>query len=187
MVVHHSYLIYKLLNRHYIYFFYLHYKLENLINIFAFKKTLYLLTCLVKFSSFFKPTIFLELSSFDYNNVNEHILLSFTLLYCFLLLNSSLKLFLSSSGSEDEFIYSSSTVFNNLSWSEREIGEMHNINFFEKIDSRHLLLDYSLNGNPMLKTYSLVGYVEILYNFILSIIQYLATLESKKTNNVFDY
>lgn len=66
---------------------------------------------------------------------------------------------------------------------------MHNITFFEKLDSRHLLLDFSLNGNPMLKSYSIIGYSEILYNFIFSLIQYiyLLMMESIKLNSIFDY
>ena len=66
---------------------------------------------------------------------------------------------------------------------------MHNINFLEKIDSRHLLLDFSLNGSPMLKSYSNLGYTEIIYNSIISLIHYvkIITFESIKTNTSFDY
>lgn len=66
---------------------------------------------------------------------------------------------------------------------------MHDLDFFEKLDSRHLLLDFSFNGSPMKKSYSVVGYLEIIYNFFSSSVHYsdLSLPESIKLNNSFDY
>ena len=82
-----------------------------------------------------------------------------------------------------------SKYFFNASWSEREIGEMHGISFENKFDSRHILLDYSFTGFPMKKNYSLSGYVELVYNFIKTYIEYIKTilLESIKIDNFFDF
>lgn len=113
----------------------------------------------------------------------------FTLMYCIFMLMLSLHLFIFFSGSDADKIFTAGYIYNNLLWSEREISEMHNIIFLEKSDSRHLLLDYSVNGSPMLKNYSVIGYLELLYSFILMIIIYvgLASPESYKLNTVFDY
>lgn len=101
----------------------------------------------------------------------------------------NLKIFLFYIGFEESFIATGSNIFNNLLWSEREINEMHGIEFIYKCDSRHLLLDFSFTGNPMLKSFSVVGYYEIVYNTISSKIDYvkLMLLESTKVDNIFDY
>ena len=66
---------------------------------------------------------------------------------------------------------------------------MHGISFENKFDSRHILLDYSFTGFPMKKNYSLSGYVELVYNFIKTYIEYIKTilLESIKIDNFFDF
>jgi NADH:ubiquinone oxidoreductase subunit C len=41
---------------------------------------------------------------------------------------------------------------------------MLGINFFDKLDSRKLMLDYSFEGNPLLKQFSSIGYDELEYD-----------------------
>lgn len=44
-------------------------------------------------------------------------------------------------------------IYRNSNWLERETSEMYNVFFYKKRDSRKLLLDYTLDINPMLKDY----------------------------------
>lgn len=48
-------------------------------------------------------------------------------------------------------------IYKNSNWLERETSEMYNIFFFNKRDMRKLLLDYTLDVNPMLKDYPTEG------------------------------
>lgn len=190
MTIHLSSLIKKIFKKQPIYFFFEKYYINNYIYIILFNKTLLYLLGLLKNGEFFKPTIFLELSAYDYNTLLESLdLPAYTIIYCIFMYSLSLNFFIFFVGSEDESVITSTFLYNNLYWSEKEITEMHGINFFEKNDSRHLLLDYSFNGNPMLKNYSVSGYVELLYNFIIMILVYIQVLllESIKIENTFDY
>lgn len=137
---------------------------------------------ILKYSIFCRPTIFLELSAFD------NIFCGSTILYCFLLLFFKIRVFFFLKN-ETSFIQTCNFYFFNSTWSEREIEEMHNINFDDKFDSRHLLLDYSFIGFPMQKIFSVSGYFELVYNFIKSYVEYTDTLlqESSKPNNQFDF
>lgn len=48
-------------------------------------------------------------------------------------------------------------IYKNSNWLERETSEMYNIYFKNKRDARKLLLDYTLDINPMLKDYPTEG------------------------------
>lgn len=56
-------------------------------------------------------------------------------------------------------------IFFNANWLEREISEMYNIKFFNKNDTRNLLLEYSKKEAVMLKDYQLEGLNEVYYSF----------------------
>ena len=82
-----------------------------------------------------------------------------------------------------------SPLFQNLSWTEREISEMYGIKFKSKKDNRHLLLDYSFTGFPMLKSFPVSGLVELFYSVTSGVISYqsLGLFESSKIENNFDF
>jgi len=61
--------------------------------------------------------------------------------------------------------YSSSTLFKNAIWLEREFLEMYGPLLDTIYDTRNLLLEYSFTDNPMLKTYPTEGFVDIYYDF----------------------
>lgn len=142
-----------------------------------------LIFSILKFNSFTRPTLFLELSAFDINFKNLNMLL-----HVFLIFNLKLKLYLFCKNMNN-FFFTCSNLFFNSTWSEREISEMHNIEFENKNDSRHIVLDYSFIGNPLKKTYSIIGYTELSYNFITAYIEYVDILlqESIKLENIFDF
>lgn len=82
-----------------------------------------------------------------------------------------------------------SSLFQNLAWTEREIAEMYGIKFKNKKDNRHLLLDYSFTGYPMLKSFPVSGLVELFYSVNSAVISYysLGLFESSKIENNFDF
>jgi NADH dehydrogenase (ubiquinone) Fe-S protein 3 len=62
-------------------------------------------------------------------------------------------------------ILSSTTIFINSNWWEREIWDMFGIWFDNHPDLRRILTDYGFDGFPLRKDFPLIGYSEILYNF----------------------
>jgi len=80
------------------------------------------------------------------------------------------------------------TLFQNITWAEREISEMFGISFGGKKDNRRLLLDFSFIGNPLLKSYPVTGFVEVYYDILKQWIEYnlVLFLEGLKINNGFD-
>lgn len=80
------------------------------------------------------------------------------------------------------------TLFQNITWVEREICEMFGITFLGKKDNRRLLLDFSFIGNPLLKSYPVTGFVEVYYDILKQWIEYNLALflEGVKINNGFD-
>lgn len=58
------------------------------------------------------------------------------------------------------------SVYLNLNWVEREVAEMFGICFMYKLDSRKLLLDYSKQEYPLLKSYPCEGYNEVFYSLL---------------------
>lgn len=79
------------------------------------------------------------------------------------------------------------TLFQNITWAEREISEMFGISFSGKKDNRRLLLDFSFIGNPLLKSYPVTGFVEVYYDVIKQWIEYglALLLEGEKQNAEF--
>ncbi len=63
-------------------------------------------------------------------------------------------------------IKSIDSIYPSANWLEREFSEMFGIFFISKIDARNLLLDYSLNENPLLKVYPSVGLREVSYSIL---------------------
>ena len=68
------------------------------------------------------------------------------------------------------YVYKNKTLnsvahwFLSASWLEREVGEMYGIHFRNQWDSRNLLLEYSFDEHPLLKSFPLTGYEEIRYD-----------------------
>ncbi len=62
-------------------------------------------------------------------------------------------------------LYTSSVLYKNATWLEREFLEMYGTTLNTIYDTRNLLLEYSFTDNPMLKTYPTEGFVDIYYDF----------------------
>lgn len=80
----------------------------------------------------------------------------------------NIKFFFSFSAYYFQKIPSISTFFQNAQWPEREASEMTGAFFYNKIDNRKLLLDYSFIGFPLLKIYPSTGFIELIYSFLTS-------------------
>ena len=61
------------------------------------------------------------------------------------------------------------SLFNSMSWLEREVSEFIGFSFFSKRDNRSLFLWSTLGGLPLSKTFPLVGYWSIVLDNTSSI------------------
>jgi NADH:ubiquinone oxidoreductase subunit C len=64
------------------------------------------------------------------------------------------------------------TSYLNANWVERELIEMYGISMYGKLDSRNLLLDYTMIENPLLKSYPCAGITEVFYNPLEDCVSY---------------
>ena len=62
--------------------------------------------------------------------------------------------------------------FKNFFFLERELREMFGINLTHIKDTRNLLLDYTLNSNPLSKNFPVEGYKEVFLNLFEDKIEY---------------
>ena len=85
-------------------------------------------------------------------------------IYYFFLLKSKIVLLIPHNNNKNK-IRSLDKIYKSSSWLEREVGEMFNISYFNKIDTRRLLLDYSKQENPLLKDYPTEGFNDVYYSF----------------------
>ena len=65
-------------------------------------------------------------------------------------------------------------LYLNSNWLERELVEFFGLIYFDKVDTRNLLLDYNFTSNPLLKSFPTEGYQEIFYNFSSHTLDYTA-------------
>jgi NADH-quinone oxidoreductase subunit C len=112
-------------------------------------------------------TFFLEMYGIDSlaKEKNSNFL---TLIYVYYMYFLNIKFIYGFSAYYNQPINSVSYFFQNAQWPERELSEMYGAFFFNKLDNRRLLLDYSFIGYPMIKIYPTIGFVEIIYSFIFN-------------------
>lgn len=122
---------------------------------------------LFRFNSFFYNTFFIELFGVDnFNHLKKKNFITY--IYIFYMYFYNVKFFFSFSAFYFNKISSISSYFQNAQWPERETAEMVGSFFYNKLDNRKLLLDYSFIGYPLLKIYPSIGFVELMYSFISS-------------------
>lgn len=121
-------------------------------------------TILLRFNSIFYNTMMIELFGVDCKS-NKFCVNSITYIYIYYNLTFREKFFFSYSGFYNTSISSISSFFPNAQWPERELSEMFGILFYNKNDNRRLLLDYLFNGYPLLKSYPVSGWTEIIYSY----------------------
>lgn len=133
----------------------------------------------------------IDMNTFDYNKnfllFNKKKITINCVIYNFFLYKYSLKLNIFTYCSDFKNLNTISNLYNNSLWLERELSEMFNINFKNKLDSRNLLLDYSYIGNPLLKNFPCVGYIELFYNYIDNWVFYTKIILKESIKNEFYY
>ena len=119
---------------------------------------------LLKYSSLFYKTFPIDTTGYDYYSSSLKINNKLYLLNIFFLANWNIKLGIVTPLSTFNFAFPASKFFPGLTWPERELSEMLQLNFFQKIDARRLLLDYAFDGAPLNKQFPSIGYEELEYD-----------------------
>ena len=138
------------------------------LNLIVLNTWFYTFILFIKYNSFFYKTMLIDINTFDYNKDillknNKKVIINCVSYYFFSIIYN-LKLNIFTFSSDLSKLNSISFLFLNSLWLERELSEMFNIYFLNKLDSRNLLLDYSYIGNPLLKNFPSIGNVELFYN-----------------------
>lgn len=63
-------------------------------------------------------------------------------------------------------------LYKSAGWLEREVHDMFGLGFIGNPDLRRLLTDYGFRGQPLKKTFPLVGFIEIRYDYAKKYIVY---------------
>lgn len=137
----------------------------------------YIFLSFIRFSSLFFNNTMIEMVSFENNKVidlNYNSVNNLTVVYNFYFFLLNLQFNLAVLKNFNKSIPSIASLYKIAQWSEREVGEMHGVVFKRKLDNRRLLLDYSFVGYPLLKSFAIMGYVELCFNFTLSWLYYLS-------------
>jgi NADH/F420H2 dehydrogenase subunit C len=127
------------------------------------KNLLIVLNCL-KLHIKYQYKILSCISGVDFLETSINNLYRFSIVYDLLsiIFNTRIKvkIFLN----EISLISSTTSIFCNSNWWEREIWDMFGIWFENHPDLRRILTDYGFDGFPLRKDFPLVGYFEIVYN-----------------------
>jgi len=128
------------------------------------KNIIFVLTCL-KLHLNFQYKLLSCISGIDllYCSLNNNY--RFSIVYDILSLKFNTRLRVKIFLNELSTVLSSTHVFINSNWWEREIWDMFGIWFDNHPDLRRILTDYGFDGFPLRKDFPLIGYSEILYDF----------------------
>ena len=95
---------------------------------------------------------------------------SYVVVYNFhnLFTNSRLFVFTKTFSQSDRYegVGTVSELFSNSSWLEREVAELHGVQFSFKKDLRNLMLQYGDTSNPFRKSFPSIGFRETTYDVI---------------------
>jgi NADH-quinone oxidoreductase subunit C len=86
------------------------------------------------------------------------------LLYVFYLPTYNTRLFIVVDGSTASHLQTGSAYFAGLAWLEREVSEFFGCSILGMRDLRHLLLDYTFAGYPLLNQFPVCGFEELFYD-----------------------
>jgi NADH-quinone oxidoreductase subunit C len=88
----------------------------------------------------------------------------FEVIYQLLSTKINQRIFVKTQVSENDQLPSTTAVFNDANWLEREVWDMYGVRFKEHPDLRRILTDYGFEGHPQRKDFPLTGYVELRYD-----------------------
>merc|ERR1711981_233125 len=102
----------------------------------------------------------IDITAIDFlNNYNR-----FELVYSLLSIRYNSRIFIKVHLNNFFIINTVSNLYLSSNWSEREIWDMFGIFFQDHKDLRRILNNYGFNGYPLLKDFSLTGYVGYRYD-----------------------
>lgn len=142
---------------------------------------LFTLMCLKKHLSY-QYNLLTAISGVDFLKRSYRFCLVYELLSITFNSRIKVKIFL------DEFteVLSSTSIFINADWWEREVWDMFGIYFKNHPDLRRILTDYGFEGHPLKKNFPLQGYSEIRYDLKKKCLYFQAVEFSQNFRN-FDY
>lgn len=126
--------------------------------------------------------ILIDISSVDYPERANR----FELNYHLLSIKYNTRITIKTYTNEITPVESTSSIYSNACWSEREVMDMFGIFFMNNPDLRRILTDYGFEGHPLRKDFPLSGYYEIRYD---DNHKYIVTeqLEVTQEFRLFDY
>ena len=166
--------IFLILEKTNINFFFSNKNYFNSYNIFLNSKKNIQLSYILKNELFLNESSLIENSALDlkyYNNISEYNYIfkkyKNIIFYNYQIYSSKIKLFIYFfyNLNKNSKINSLDRIFPNANWIERETSEMYGIYFSNKKDHRKLMLDYSINENPLSKSYPLEGNRQLFFSF----------------------
>lgn len=128
------------------------------------KNILFVLNCL-KMHIKFQYKILSCISGVDFLGTKINTFYRFSVVYDLLSLTYNTRLKIKIFLNELSFLSSSTSIFINSNWWEREIWDMYGIWFSNHPDLRRILTDYGFDGFPLRKDFPLVGFYEVVYDF----------------------
>ena len=149
----------------------------------CFYDSIYYTVLFLKMSTFFYPSQFVELFSYElptnqpfkgqsinYGRQQVYIVYNFQNLLTqkrFFIFSHNKKFLKKNSFC---FLNSITNLFPNANWLERELSEMTGSFFYGKQDTRNLMLPYGDNSSPLKKFYPSIGFREIVYDSVNDIL-----------------
>ena len=128
------------------------------------KNIIFILNCL-KLHIKFQYKILSCISGVDFLGSKISTQYRFSIVYDLLSLSFNTRVKVKIFLNETSLIASSTSVFINANWWEREIWDMFGIWFNNHPDLRRILTDYGFDNFPLRKDFPLIGFFEVFYDF----------------------
>jgi len=136
------------------------------------EETLFIFFLLIYKNLFCVYDQLLNITCIDNLNLFKDAEKRFTLVYVLNNINTTSRILILFSFSQNSLISSISSMFKASTWLEREIYDLFGVFFSEHNDLRRILTDYGFKGFPLRKDFPLTGYIELRYNEALKCVQY---------------
>ena len=123
-------------------------------------KNIYPIILFLKKNTISQCYIITDIICYDYINNNKR----YSLVYNIVGLRFNIRIRIRTKLSSVDKLLSLVSLYNSVSWSEREIFDFFGLFFFENRDLRRILTDYGFNGFPLRKDFPVTGYISSYYD-----------------------
>jgi NADH:ubiquinone oxidoreductase subunit C len=82
-------------------------------------------------------------------------------------------------------LFSIINLYRSSKWSEREVSELFGIFIFNNTDLRRLIIDYGFKGHPLRKDFPLTGYIELIYDTLITQLIYTKVELTQEYRNIY--